>query len=337
MKLLVTGGAGFIGSNFIRAMRETHPDCVIVNLDLLTYAGNLENLSGLERDPGYRFVKGDVADRALVGRLLAEGIDAIVNFAAESHVDRSIEAPLDFVRTNVMGTQVLLDGALRHGVSRFVQVSTDEVYGSLGREGKFREETPLEPNSPYSATKAAADLLARAYWKTYGLPVLVTRCSNNYGPYQFPEKLIPLFITNALADQPLPVYGDGLYVRDWIYVRDHCDALDRVLHAGEPGAVYNVGADQERTNLEITRVILEALGKPPSLIRYVKDRPGHDRRYAIDSSRIRRELGWSPRTGFEEGMSRTIRWYLDHEGWWRKIKTGEYRVYYERMYGHRLD
>lgn len=335
MKILVTGGAGFIGSNFIRYLREVHPDYLIVNLDLLTYAGNLENLSGLEGDAAYRFVRGDIADPGVVGELAASGIDAVVNFAAESHVDRSIEDAAGFLRTNVVGTQVLLETCLRHRVRRFLQVSTDEVYGSLGPTGHFREGDPLEASSPYSASKAAADLLARAYWKTHGLDVVVTRCSNNYGPYQFPEKLIPLFITNALADEPLPLYGDGLYVRDWIYVRDHCAALDRVLHTGRAGEIYNIGAGQERTNLEITHFILERLGKPRSLIRHVKDRPGHDRRYAVDSTKIRNELGWRPETSFEEGMDRTIRWYRENESWWRKIKSGAYREYYQRMYGDR--
>jgi dTDP-glucose 4,6-dehydratase len=250
-------------------------------------------------------------------------------------VDRSIEDPAHFLHTNVLGTQVLLETAQRFGIERFVQVSTDEVYGSLEGEGRFTEESPLTPNSPYSASKAAADLLCRAYWKTYALPVLVTRCSNNYGPYQFPEKLIPLFITNALADEPLPVYGDGLYVRDWIYVRDHCSALDRVLHDGRPGEIYNIGADEERTNLEITQTILENLDKDASLIRHVKDRPGHDRRYAIDSSKIQRELDWRPETPFSEGMSRTVDWYIANDAWWRKIKSGEYLTYYEQMYGNR--
>lgn len=335
MKILVTGGAGFIGSNFIRYLREARPQYEIVNLDLLTYAGNLENLSGLEGEPAYRFVKGDIADPDVVGQIVAAGVDAVVNFAAESHVDRSIEDAAAFLRTNVVGTQVLLESCLRHKVQRFLQVSTDEVYGSLGPTGRFREGDPLEASSPYSASKAAADLLARAYWKTHGLNVVITRCSNNYGPYQFPEKLIPLFITNALADEPLPVYGDGLYVRDWIYVRDHCAALDRVLHEGRAGEIYNIGAGQEKTNLEITHFILERLGKPRSLIRHVKDRPGHDRRYAIDSSKIREHLGWRPETSFEEGLERTIRWYRQNESWWRKIKSGAYRSYYERMYGNR--
>ncbi len=333
MKILVTGGAGFIGSNFIRYMLEEHPDYRIINLDLLTYAGNLENLADLE---GCRFVRGDIADKAFLETLFAEeGFDGVVNFAAESHVDRSIEAPGAFLSTNVLGTQALLEAAERHGARRFLQISTDEVYGSLEDVGRFTEANPLAPNSPYSASKAAADLLCRAYWKTFNLPVVVTRCSNNYGPYQFPEKLIPLFITNALADEPLPVYGDGLYVRDWIYVRDHCTALDRVFHHGRAGEVYNIGADTEKTNLEITQTILEKLGKDAGLIRHVKDRPGHDRRYAIDSSKIRAELGWRPATSFEAGMSHTIDWYIRNESWWKKIKSGEYRQYYQRMYGNR--
>jgi len=335
MKILVTGGAGFIGSNFVRHMLETYPDYRILNLDLLTYAGNLENLRDVEDRANYRFVRGDIADAALLEDLFAERPDAVVNFAAESHVDRSIEDPAHFLRTNVLGTQALLEAARRTGVHRFLQISTDEVYGSLGKEGRFSETNPLAPNSPYSASKAASDLLARAYWKTFGLPVLVTRCSNNYGPFQFPEKLIPLFITNAMAGEPLPVYGDGLYVRDWIYVLDHCIALDRVLHQGEPGEVYNIGADEERTNLEITDIILKTFGRDPSLIRHVKDRPGHDRRYAIDSGKIQKGLGWRPRTPFPEGMKKTLQWYVDNEAWWRKIKSGEYRLYYERMYGGR--
>ena len=335
MKILVTGGAGFIGSNFVRYILETYPDYEVVNLDLLTYAGNLENLADLEGREDYRFVRGDISDARLLDRLFAEGVDGVVNFAAESHVDRSIEDPGHFLATNILGTQALLEAARRYRVNRFLQISTDEVYGSLAGEGAFTEESPLAPNSPYSASKASADLLCRAYWKTYDLPVVTTRCSNNYGPYQFPEKLIPLFITNALADEPLPVYGDGLYVRDWIYVRDHCSALDRVLHDGRPGEIYNVGADAERTNLEITRTILEKLDKDAGLVRHVKDRPGHDRRYAIDSSKIQTELGWRPATPFQDGMSHTIEWYLRNEPWWQKIKSGEYREYYERMYGNR--
>ncbi len=335
MKILVTGGAGFIGSNFVRYMLEVHSACEVVNLDLLTYAGNLENLADLEGRENYRFVRGDIADSGLLDRLFAEGVDGVVNFAAESHVDRSIEDPGHFLTTNIVGTQALLEAARRFRVNRFLQISTDEVYGSLEGEGAFTEESPLAPNSPYSASKAAADLLCRAYWKTYDLPVVVTRCSNNYGPYQFPEKLIPLFITNALADEPLPVYGDGLYVRDWIYVRDHCSALDRVLHDGRAGEIYNIGADTERTNLEITQTILKKLDKDADLVRHVKDRPGHDRRYAINSSKIQRELGWRPATPFQDGMSYTIEWYIRHEPWWKKIKSGEYREYYERMYGNR--
>jgi len=335
MKTLVTGGAGFIGSNFVRYVLDVHPDYEVVNLDLLTYAGNLENLADLEGRKNYRFVRGDIADLGLLDGLFAAGVDGVVNFAAESHVDRSIEDPGHFLATNILGTQALLETARRYGVNRFLQISTDEVYGSLAGEGAFTEQSPLAPNSPYSASKASADLLCRAYWKTYDLPVMVTRCSNNYGPYQFPEKLIPLFITNALADEPLPVYGDGLYVRDWIYVRDHCSALDRVLHDGRAGEIYNVGADAERTNLEITRTILEKLDKDAGLVRHVKDRPGHDRRYAIDSSKIRTELGWWPEMPFQEGMADTIDWYLRNEPWWQKIKSGEYREYYERMYGSR--
>lgn len=335
MKILVTGGAGFIGSNFIRHLLQVHPDYRILNLDLLTYAGNLETLADIHDRENYRFVRGDIADLALLELLFSEGYDAVVNFAAESHVDRSIEDPTQFLKTNLLGTQALLEAALRHGVKRFLQISTDEVYGSLGQEGEFTEGTNLAPNSPYSASKAAADLLARAYWKTYDLAVLVTRCSNNYGPFQFPEKLIPLFITNAMAGEPLPVYGDGLYVRDWIFVRDHCLALDLVLHEGTPGEVYNVGAGEERTNLEITQYILEKLGKDSSLVRHVKDRPGHDRRYAIDSSKIQKELGWRPETSFQGGMDQTVQWFIDNESWWQKIKSGEYRDYYERMYGNR--
>ena len=335
MKILVTGGAGFIGSNFIRYMLGEHPDYEIVNLDLLTYAGNLENLADLEDQKNYRFVRGDIADLALLDGLFADGVDGVVNFAAESHVDRSIEDPAHFLHTNVLGTQALLETARRRGTARFLQISTDEVYGSLEGEGRFTEQSPVVPNSPYSASKAAADLLCRAYWKTYGLSVVVTRCSNNYGPYQFPEKLIPLFITNALTEEPLPVYGDGLHVRDWIYVQDHCSALDRVLHDGRAGEVYNIGADEERTNLEITQTILEKLGKDTGLIRHVKDRPGHDRRYAIDSSKIQKELDWRPGTPFPEGMLRTIEWYIANDSWWKKIKSGEYREYYRRMYDNR--
>jgi dTDP-glucose 4,6-dehydratase len=323
MKLLVTGGAGFIGSNFILYMLKQHADCRIVNLDALTYAANLENLRAAEQDPRYEFVHGNIADRELVDRLVADGVDIIVNFAAESHVDRSIADPERFVRTNVLGTQVLLDAALKHRIAKFVQISTDEVYGTLGETGLFTEETPLMPNSPYSASKAGADLLVRAYHETYGLPVNVTRCSNNYGPYQFPEKLIPLMIVNALNDQPLPLYGDGLNVRDWLHVEDHCRAVDLVIRHGRNGEVYNVGGNNERTNREIVETILRHLRKPESLITYVADRPGHDRRYAIDASKIRKELGWHPSIDFADGIRSTIEWYVSNREWWERILAGE--------------
>jgi len=341
MKLLVTGGAGFIGSNFIRHMLKTYPDYRIVNLDALTYAGNLENLKDIAETEGnghqarYQFVKGDIGDTALVNRIAASGIDAIVNFAAESHVDRSIDSADVFIRTNVLGTQVLLDAALRHKVGRYIQISTDEVYGSLGPEGTFVETTPLAPNSPYSASKAGADLLVRSYFETFKLPALITRCSNNYGPYQFPEKLIPLFITNALADQQLPLYGDGLNVRDWIHVADHCAAIDRVFHQGDPGEIYNIGGNCEKTNREITHTILNELGKPETLIKHVKDRPGHDRRYAIDCTKLCQGLGWSQQYDFQSGMKETIRWYLDNQQWWTRVKSGEYQDFYQRWYGER--
>ncbi|MCA1961171.1 MAG: dTDP-glucose 4,6-dehydratase [Desulfomonile sp.] len=337
MKLLVTGGCGFIGSNFILEMLAEYPDLYIVNLDLLTYAGNFENLQDtIPYGDRHRFVRGDIADRELVDSLMCNGIDAVVNFAAESHVDRSIIDASAFVRTNVLGTQVLLDACRRHGVGRFVQVSTDEVYGSLGPDGAFTECHPLAPNSPYSATKAAADLLVRSYHKTYGIDAVITRCSNNYGPYQFPEKLIPLMITNAMVDAPLPVYGDGLNVRDWIHVRDHCRAVDLVLRKGCAGSVYNVGANSEYPNIEIVRYILSRLGKPESLIRFVKDRPGHDRRYAMDATLIREELGWEPEADFESGLDQTICWYIEHETWWRRVKSGEYLTYYDTWYTERL-
>jgi len=335
MKLLVTGGAGFIGSNFIRYMRGRHPGYAITNLDALTYAGNLENLKDIPESSSYRFVRGDIRDRQAVNSLVTGGFDAIINFAAESHVDRSIDNAAVFVETNVLGTQVLLDAALRHSVQRYVQISTDEVYGSLGPEGLFTESTPLAPNSPYSASKASADLFVRAWHETFGLATLITRCSNNYGPYQFPEKLIPLFITNALADERLPLYGDGLNVRDWIFVEDHCSAIDAVLHHGRAGGVYNIGGNSEKTNREITGVILRQLGKPESLIRQVADRPGHDRRYAIDSARIRQELGWRPAYDFPNGMRATIQWYLDNKQWWQRVKSGAYREFYERWYEQR--
>lgn len=316
--MLVTGGAGFIGSNFILYMFEKYPDIKITNLDLLTYAGNLENLKDVENNPNYKFVQGDIADPQIVDQVVSE-VDYIVNFAAESHVDRSIEDPSVFIRTNVMGTQVLLDAARKYQTKRYIQISTDEVYGSLGPTGYFTETTPIAPNSPYSASKAGADLLVSAYHETFGLQVLITRCSNNYGPYQFPEKLIPFFIKRLLNGQKVPVYGDGLNVRDWLYVRDHCAAIDTVLRKGKVGEVYNIGGSNEKTNIEITKLVLAALGKPESMIEYVKDRLGHDRRYAIDSSKIQEELGWSPQVTFEEGIKKTIDWYLNNRDWWEKL------------------
>lgn len=336
MKLIVTGGCGFIGSNFIIHMLESHPDVSIINLDLLTYAGNLENLQDAEvYGPRHRFVKGDIADRELVLSLMAEKPDAVVNFAAESHVDRSIMDASAFIRTNVMGTLVLLDACRENGV-RMVQISTDEVYGSLSPQAApFTEGHGIAPNSPYAASKASADLLVRAYHKTYGLDAVITRCSNNYGPLQFPEKLIPLMITNAFQDLELPVYGDGMNVRDWIHVEDHCRAVDMVLHKGSPGEVYNIGSENEYPNMEIVRYILHRLNKPESLIRFVQDRPGHDRRYAMNASKLRTQLGWTPSVSFESGMDRTISWYIEHETWWKRIKTGEYLTYYEKWYGNR--
>ncbi|WP_309120818.1 dTDP-glucose 4,6-dehydratase [Paenibacillus sp.] len=337
MKILVTGGAGFIGSNFVHHMVNTYPKYKIVNLDALTYAGNLENLRAVEDRPNYKFVKGDIADAAFIDTLFEEErFDAVLNFAAESHVDRSITAPGIFVKTNVSGTQTLLDASKKFDVQKYVQVSTDEVYGTLGETGLFSETTPLAPNSPYSASKAGADLLVRAYHETFGLPVNITRCSNNYGPYHFPEKLIPLMIINALHDKPLPVYGDGLNIRDWLYVEDHCRAIDLVLHKGVTGEVYNVGGNNERTNIDIVRRILQALNKPESLIKYVQDRPGHDRRYGIDATKIRTELGWEPKYNFESGIEHTIQWYLDNEGWWKQILSGEYIRYFEQQYATRL-
>ena len=333
MNLLVTGGAGFIGANYVRLLLERGGDRV-VNLDLLTYAGNLENLAGCEDRTEYRFVRGDVRDRALLDRLLSEErIEAVVHFAAESHVDRSIDDPREFLDCNILGTQTLLEASRRAGVARFLQVSTDEVYGSLGPTGLFTEETPLAPNSPYAASKAAADLVCRAYHHTYGFPVLITRCSNNYGPYQFPEKLIPLMIANALEGRPLPVYGDGRNVRDWLYVRDHCEAVDAVLRRGRPGGVYNVGGNNEMQNLQIVRLLLDLLGLDESRITFVKDRPGHDRRYAIDATLIRDELGWAPRHRFRDGIRDTVDWYLANRAWWEKVRSGAYREYYDRLYG----
>ena len=333
--ILATGGCGFIGSNFVRYMLRNY-DYTVINVDKLSYAGNLENLSDVSDYPQYEFVRGDIADKVLIDGLASKGVDAVINFAAESHVDRSIEDSRVFIETNVLGTQVLLEAARKYAISRFIQISTDEVYGSLGPTGAFTETTPLAPNSPYSASKTAGDLLVRAYDKTYGLATLITRCSNNYGPYQFPEKLIPLMISNALEEKPLPVYGDGMNVRDWIYVEDHCRAIDLVMHKGREGEVYNIGASNEVPNIEIVKTILNWLNKPESLITFVEDRPGHDRRYAIDSTKLRDELGWDLTHSFEEAMDLTIRWYVQHQDWWKKIKSGEYLSYYERMYGHRL-
>jgi dTDP-glucose 4,6-dehydratase len=325
-KLLVTGGYGFIGSNFVRSMLEEHPDRTIVNLDKVTYAGNPDNLIDLEADDRLINVRGDICDRPTVEALFAEHqFDAVVHFAAESHVDRSITGPEQFILTNVLGTQVLLDVA-RHAWQgcydsrRFVHVSTDEVYGALKEDGGFfTETTPLAPNSPYSASKCGSDLVARSYFKTYGFPVVITRCSNNYGPYQFPEKLIPLMITNALHDKPLPVYGDGLYVRDWLYVVDHCRAIEAVLAKGRCGEVYNIGGENEKKNIDLVKSILDRLGKPHNLIRHVTDRLGHDRRYAIDAAKIRRELGWRPTVSPDEGLELTVKWYLDNRAWWEKL------------------
>ncbi|MFB3901957.1 MAG: dTDP-glucose 4,6-dehydratase [Acidobacteriota bacterium] len=328
MKLFVTGGAGFIGSNFVRLML-TRPDLEILNFDCLSYAGNLENLKEVENHPRYRFVRGDITDPRQVDGCLAGGFDAIVNFAAETHVDRSIVDSSAFVKTNVLGVQVLLEAARKHRVGRFLQVSTDEVYGSLGESGSFTEKTPLAPNSPYAASKASADLLVRAYFKTYGLDAVITRCSNNYGPYQFPEKLIPVMILNAMENRPLPVYGDGLYTRDWIHTEDHCRAIEMVLQKGRPGAVYNIGSNQEMKNIDLVKQILDILGKPYSLIQHVTDRPGHDRRYAIDASLIRAELGWAPQMTFGTALRQTVEWYQANPAWVSRVRSGAYKRYYE--------
>lgn len=345
--ILVTGGAGFIGSNFIQYILDQEDNVLLINLDLLTYAGNLENLRDCEKDSRYHFVKGDVRDRALLQELFAKyDIDTVVHFAAESHVDRSITEPEVFLTTNILGTQALLDAAKAHwklepdnkysrdyreGV-RYLQVSTDEVYGALGKTGMFTETTPLSPNSPYSASKASADLMVRAYHQTFGLPVNITRCSNNYGPYQFPEKLIPLMIHNAENDKTLPVYGDGMQIRDWLHVKDHCAAIWTVLKQGRIGEVYNVGGNNEKANIEIVKLILQALGKSEDLITYVQDRPGHDRRYAIDNTKITTELGWKPAYTFEQGIAETIEWYQTHQEWMERIVSGAYADYYEKMY-----
>jgi dTDP-glucose 4,6-dehydratase len=337
LKLLVTGGAGFIGSNFIRYFLRAHPQSSIVNLDKLTYAGNLENLADLDSAANYRFVRGDVADAALLERVLDEPLDAVVHFAAETHVDRSIADGREFVRTNVLGTYTLLDVARRKGVPRLLYVGTDEVYGSLGPGESAHEGSMLEPNSPYAASKAAADLMARSFWQTYRFPMITTRCSNNYGPYQFPEKLIPLMIANALEGKKLPVYGDGLNERDWIFVEDHCRALDRVLASGRPGEIYNIGFGQPLTNIEIIRSLLRLLDCSEDLIDFVKDRPGHDRRYALDTTKIRGELGWQPSVDLREGLRSTVEWYRAHSEWMQRVRGGDYQSYYETVYTHRSE
>ncbi len=345
--ILVTGGAGFIGSNFVKLMLEKHPEYKIINIDALTYAGNLENLKGIDNNPNYEFIKVDIRDREKIEEIFKKNnIASVVNFAAESHVDRSIEEPEVFLTTNIIGTQVLLDLAKKYwkvnpndkyskeykpGV-KFLQVSTDEVYGALGLTGMFVETMPLMPNSPYSASKASADMIVRAYNETFGMPVNITRCSNNYGPYQFPEKLIPLMINNCLNEKDLPVYGDGMQVRDWLHVSDHCSAIDAVLHKGKDGEVYNIGGNNEKANIEIVKLIIGTLGKSEGLIKYVKDRPGHDRRYAIDNTKITTELGWEPTYTFEQGMKETIQWYLENTKWNENIISGDYANYYEKMY-----
>ena len=339
MNILVTGGAGFIGSNFVYFEQKNHPEDRVVCLDKLTYAGNLRNLEEAMKKDNFRFVKGDIADRDCVFSLFEEEkFDIVVNFAAESHVDRSVENPEIFLQTNIMGTQVLMDACRKYGIQRYHQVSTDEVYGDLPLDRPdlfFTEETPIHTSSPYSASKASADLLVQAYHRTFGLPISITRCSNNYGPYHFPEKLIPLMISRALNEESLPVYGTGENIRDWLYVEDHCRAIDLVMRKGNVGEVYNVGGHNERTNIDVVRTILKALDKPESLITYVKDRPGHDRRYAIDPTKINRDLGWLPETTFDKGISSTIQWYLDNRSWWEEILAGDYQNYYEKMYGNR--
>jgi dTDP-glucose 4,6-dehydratase len=335
-KILVTGGAGFIGSNFVRMVLLEHPDCFIVNLDKLTYAGNLKNLEGFLNHPNHRFIKGDICNGQLIEKIIKEyKIDAIINFAAESHVDRSITEPKIFIETNVTGTLTLLEAVRDNKLERFIQISTDEVYGALGPAGKFTEDTPMSPNSPYSASKAAADLLVQAFGHTWDIKYNITRCSNNYGPYQFPEKLIPLMINNALNDKELPVYGDGLYVRDWLYVYDHCTAIWQVLQKAPSGEIYNIGGCNEKANLEVVDLILDRLDKPKSLIKHVTDRPGHDRRYAIDAGKIINELNWQPSLKFEEGINKTIDWYLQNKDWLSNVVSGDYQKYYESMYKNR--
>jgi dTDP-glucose 4,6-dehydratase len=335
LKILVTGGAGFIGSNFIRYFLSTYPESTVVILDKLTYAGNLDNLSDLQTHPGYQFIRGDICEPDCVRDILAQRIDAVVHFAAETHVDWSIADPREFIRTNVQGTCTLLEASRRAKLPRFLHISTDEVYGTLPAGETANEQSALQPNSPYAASKAASDLLVRSFWQTYRFPVLLTRSSNNYGPYQFPEKFLPLMITNALEGKPLPLYGDGLNERDWIFVEDHCRALDRVLHSGRPGETYNIGYGRPLTNLNVVRSLLRILHKPEDQIKFVEDRPGHDRRYALDCSKIRRELAWEPTVTFEEGLLRTVEWYRSQVDWVQKTKSGEYREYYRRFYENR--
>ena len=339
MRILVTGGAGFIGSNFIYYYLDRNPEAEIINVDKLTYAGNLDNLTPLlnKKHPYSKrhfFIKGDIVTEKIVKRIFKQfKPDIVINFAAESHVDRSIQDSKLFIKTNIQGTQILLEAARKNKVSKFIQISTDEVYGTLGQKGKFREDHPLLPNSPYSASKAAADLLVRAYYETYRLPVIITRSSNNYGPYQFPEKLIPLFITNAIYDKPLPLYGDGSNIRDWLYVEDNCEAISLIIEKGRFGEIYNIGGECEKTNLEITKTILKYLKKPETLIKFVKDRPGHDRRYALDIRKVKSEFGWQPKVDFETGIKKTLDWYIKNKSWWEKIKNGRYLTYYKKVYG----
>jgi dTDP-glucose 4,6-dehydratase len=333
VKILVTGGCGFIGSNFIRYLLQQSAGDQVVNLDALTYAGNPANLEDLQGEPRYMFVRGDICNRALVAEVMASGVDAVVHMAAESHVDRSILEASAFIRTNVLGTQTLLEAARQAGIGRFLHVSTDEVYGSLGPVGYFAEESPLAPNSPYAASKAGSDLLVRAYVQTFGLPAVITRASNNYGPYQFPEKFIPLCVTNALDGRPLPIYGDGQQVREWLFVEDHCAALLQVLYGGRVGEVYNIGGGQECTNLELARLIVQAVGASEGLITFVQDRPAHDRRYALCSDKLAAEVGWRPRVELEDGLARTVGWYRRHEAWWRQLQDAGYQAYYQQQYG----
>jgi dTDP-glucose 4,6-dehydratase len=333
MKILVTGGCGFIGSNFIHYILKERPGVQIINLDVLTYSGNPENLKSIEDHPDYHFIQGDIADRNILEEVFSKDIDVVINFAAESHVDRSIEDAAPFMGTNVVGAQRLMEAARKNKVRRFIQISTDEVYGSILGDGKFREDLPLMPNSPYSASKAAADLIARGYFKTFRFPVIIHRSSNNYGPYQFPEKFIPLLVTNAFQGKPLPIYGDGLYVRDWIFVEDNCAAILKIMEKGSEGEIYNIGGDSERQNIDVAKNILKFTGRDESFLEHVTDRPGHDRRYAIDFSKIQKELGWKPKVPFEDGLERTVAWYKENESWWRRIISGDYLV--DRREAHR--